>query len=379
MSNNSSVNSEDSNDESASERKLEMINKNSKAYTNEDIKHDLSLNLTSSHNLNDENSPKDTNSKTEESNDESPNPNESDKSANDPKFDLELTNSSSSDDAFGEIKLDSSFTNGTKTNDESAKEIEEDDKEDKKTLIGNLKNFFNRRLSSVSSTSSKSSSKTLQHQHSNCSDSGRKPDKKTAFQKRHSNLYSYESLCKQNSIERYKKILEEHKDLLPENFTLRQFPYSSCPDTFDASQNEPEIKAECNKDIEENKDKEESKEESKDESKAFDLISVSSASLSPSPVNQFSPESSNSNFNTSNNGDMTSGNKNENSISGCNINNIANPLGRDLRNNSNKRFYHVFKQNELDRLIKENCPSLIIYDSFYDHGNWCICARKDGD
>ena len=83
-----------------------MINKNSKAYTNEDIKHDLSLNLTSSHNLNDENNTKDTNSKTEESNDESPNPNESDKSANDPKFDLELTNSSSSDDAFGEVKLE---------------------------------------------------------------------------------------------------------------------------------------------------------------------------------------------------------------------------------------------------------------------------------
>jgi len=45
-------------------------------------------------------------------------------------------------------------------------------------------------------------------------------------------------------------------------------------------------------------------------------------------------------------------------------------------NVSNKRFYHVFKKEELNQIIFENCKDLVIYDSFYDHGNWCICALK---
>jgi hypothetical protein len=46
-------------------------------------------------------------------------------------------------------------------------------------------------------------------------------------------------------------------------------------------------------------------------------------------------------------------------------------------NNLNKRYYHVFRRNELDDLIRESCPGLVIYDSYYDHGNWCICALKE--
>ena len=41
-----------------------------------------------------------------------------------------------------------------------------------------------------------------------------------------------------------------------------------------------------------------------------------------------------------------------------------------------RRYYHVFKANELDMLIKDSCNDLVIYTSYYDHGNWCVCAEK---
>ncbi|CAF0712529.1 unnamed protein product [Brachionus calyciflorus] len=100
-----------------------------------------------------------------------------------------------------------------------------------------------------------------------------------------------------NVIEHYKKIIEDHKDLLPENFTIRQFPHSSCEDTFT---------------------------ENNDYSKIND----------------------------------------------------ENVVTDDAENSSNKRFYHVFRKNELDNIIREYCPELNIYDSFYDHGNWSVCALK---
>ena len=45
----------------------------------------------------------------------------------------------------------------------------------------------------------------------------------------------------------------------------------------------------------------------------------------------------------------------------------------------NNRFYHVFKKNELNDLVRESCPNLLIYESYYDHGNWVICARKESE
>jgi ubiquinone/menaquinone biosynthesis C-methylase UbiE len=41
-----------------------------------------------------------------------------------------------------------------------------------------------------------------------------------------------------------------------------------------------------------------------------------------------------------------------------------------------KRYYHVFRENELDDLIKECVNNLIIKKSFYDHGNWCLSGIK---
>ncbi|GFN87534.1 alkylated DNA repair protein alkb homolog 8 [Plakobranchus ocellatus] len=45
-------------------------------------------------------------------------------------------------------------------------------------------------------------------------------------------------------------------------------------------------------------------------------------------------------------------------------------------NTSLSRYYHVFKQGELDGLITYFVPSLAIVDTFYDHSNWCIVAQK---
>lgn len=152
-----------------------------------------------------------------------------------------------------------------------------------------------------------------------------------------------------NSIERYKQIIEDHKDLLPENFTIRQFPFSSCQDTFQASETES-----CNK--------------SRD--KLLDIISTtSSSSLSPSPINQYFPTCPNS---TNDIRDNEIENKNLN-----HTNKTEADLNEDSTNSLNKRYYHVFRRNELDNLIKECAPNLIIYESYYDHGNWSICARKE--
>lgn len=46
----------------------------------------------------------------------------------------------------------------------------------------------------------------------------------------------------------------------------------------------------------------------------------------------------------------------------------------------NKRFYHVFKHGELERLIEEASKTIVgskIIKSFYDHGNWCAIVQKD--
>lgn len=43
--------------------------------------------------------------------------------------------------------------------------------------------------------------------------------------------------------------------------------------------------------------------------------------------------------------------------------------------NSFLRYYHVFKENELN-LLCEKVPELIVSDSYYDDGNWCIKIEK---
>ena len=40
------------------------------------------------------------------------------------------------------------------------------------------------------------------------------------------------------------------------------------------------------------------------------------------------------------------------------------------------RYYHVFREGELDQLITKYVTSLEIVESYYDHANWCVIAKK---
>ena len=40
------------------------------------------------------------------------------------------------------------------------------------------------------------------------------------------------------------------------------------------------------------------------------------------------------------------------------------------------RYYHVFKEGELDYLINTYVENLHIISSYYDHSNWCVVAEK---
>ena len=40
------------------------------------------------------------------------------------------------------------------------------------------------------------------------------------------------------------------------------------------------------------------------------------------------------------------------------------------------RYYHVFREKELDRLIEKYVDNLHIISSYYDHANWCVVAEK---
>jgi len=40
------------------------------------------------------------------------------------------------------------------------------------------------------------------------------------------------------------------------------------------------------------------------------------------------------------------------------------------------RFYHVFREGELDALINHHVASLHIVSSYYERASWCIVAEK---
>ena len=40
------------------------------------------------------------------------------------------------------------------------------------------------------------------------------------------------------------------------------------------------------------------------------------------------------------------------------------------------RYYHVFKEGELDYLINTYVENLHIISSYHDHSNWCVIAEK---
>lgn len=46
--------------------------------------------------------------------------------------------------------------------------------------------------------------------------------------------------------------------------------------------------------------------------------------------------------------------------------------------NQQLRYYHVFKQGELDSIL-EKIPTVVISESYYDRGNWCLIVEKKFD
>ncbi len=104
---------------------------------------------------------------------------------------------------------------------------------------------------------------------------------------------------------------------MPKDFTIRKFPHSSCQTTFDSLK----------------------------------------------PINKISEE-----VNATNKGIASEKEKNH-TLQNKDLKNVDNSL--------NKRFYHVFVENELNNLVADFCPELSIYKTYYDHGNWCIIACKN--
>ena len=223
--------------------------------------------------------------------------------------------------------------------------------EDKTNFIGSFKNFLTKKFSSKNLIKKEETSTPVAESGTDSVKEKQSEDSNAAFRKQ---------FATQTSIDNYKQILENFKDILPEDFTLRKFPYSSCPDTFETSElveisNSVQSAAAIN------------------QSNFISVPSTSaSASSSASPVNQEAVPILDSVFEKQL-ADVTS------TIEGtleCSLNPSVQEE-EDLENSANKRFYHVFRKTELDNLIRENCPNLVIYDSYYDHGNWCICALKE--
>ena len=40
------------------------------------------------------------------------------------------------------------------------------------------------------------------------------------------------------------------------------------------------------------------------------------------------------------------------------------------------RYYHVFKEGELEGLVEQVEPKVNILKSYYDQGNWCVIFEK---
>ena len=40
------------------------------------------------------------------------------------------------------------------------------------------------------------------------------------------------------------------------------------------------------------------------------------------------------------------------------------------------RYYHVFREGELEALVEQVEPKVRIVESYYDQGNWCVIFQK---
>ncbi|XP_059483228.1 transcription factor HIVEP3 [Neocloeon triangulifer] len=70
-----------------------------------------------------------------------------------------------------------------------------------------------------------------------------------------------------------------------------------------------------------------------------------------------------------------SGSTSQDSLQSSSAGSCAGPLGSGGALTFH-RYYHVFKEGELDALIDRYVENLHIISSYYDHANWCIVAEK---
>ncbi len=132
--------------------------------------------------------------------------------------------------------------------------------------------------------------------------------------------------------EKCKLIMDEYKGKLPKNFSIRKFPFSSYENTFDDD----------------------------------DEDDINKSKLIDSTFHIACPDRT----------DPSQVGEPLEAVSQCESETSKSDEPAYKENISNKRFYHVFKKDELNEMIAEYCNDLDIYDTYYDHGNWCICACK---
>jgi len=232
-------------------------------------------------------------------------------------------------------------------------------KTEKSNFVDNFKTFLAKRFSvkSSSCSESKQSNETSKNQPASplhtsplenepCSNGMRSPSHRLT------------------SIESYQRIIEDYKECLPKDFTIRHFPHSSCSDTFEnsnATTTRQNIKENLNC-IKFNKQQ------------ADKLMNNASSRSTPN-------QSSFDTLEPTQTPHLSTQLNTQLKIDAMESSERANRTNNKTQqeNANNQRFYHVFKRNELDSLIQTHCANLVIFNSYYDHGNWCICATKTDD
>jgi hypothetical protein len=251
-----------------------------------------------------------------------------------------------------------------------AREHEHDlPKAEKSNFVENVKTFLAKRFSLKST----------------CSET--KPANETSTNQATSPLHSYalqnescanrkgSSSSRLTSIESYQRIIEDYKECLPKDFTIRHFPHSSCSDTFEKS-NTTVTSSQSTHEINEKLNDLKFGDQQRDELMSCASTHSSSQFTTFSNVCSTTNKSSFDNLESSQTVDFSSKLNTQLNQNVPESNACVNRTNMAQENSSNQRFYHVFKRNELDNLIQTHCANLVIYNSYYDHGNWCICAKK---
>lgn len=236
-------------------------------------------------------------------------------------------------------------------------------KPDKLNFVENFKTFLAKRFSVKSSSCNESKQfETSMNQPSS-------PFHTSPLQNGPCNNGKCSPSSRWTSIESYQRIIQDYKECLPKDFTIRHFPHSSCSDTFENANTTNQNVQNINEKLNSLKLSDQQGDTNASSHSSSQSTSPSNGCLTPNKSSFGNLEPSHpAHLSTHSNTQLTS---NSSEPSECN-----NRTNTTQENSNNQRFYHVFKRNELDCLIQTHCANLIIYNSYYDHGNWCICATK---